>query len=146
MITSVNDLIGKALDYAVAKAKGWIDYPDDSIECGSIWHTDPSRAPYGEFIDKRHWNPSTDWKQGGLIIAQEGISPRVHMVVNDTIESWVASREWPLSELRGYCGPTPLIAAMRCFVASKLGPEIHIPKGIQWSDPSDCCNAMLYSI
>jgi hypothetical protein len=25
-------------------------------------------------------------------------------------------------------GPTPLIAAMRCFVASKLGDEIEIPK------------------
>jgi hypothetical protein len=25
-------------------------------------------------------------------------------------------------------GPTPLIAAMRCYVASKLGAEIEIPK------------------
>ena len=25
-------------------------------------------------------------------------------------------------------GPTPLIAAMRCFVASKLGDEVDIPK------------------
>lgn len=26
----------------------------------------------------------------------------------------------------GY-GPTPLIAAMRCFVASKLGDEVEVP-------------------
>jgi hypothetical protein len=25
-------------------------------------------------------------------------------------------------------GPTPLIAAMRCYVASKLGDEVEVPK------------------
>jgi hypothetical protein len=28
---------------------------------------------------------------------------------------------------RGY-GPTPLIAAMRCYVASKLGDEVELPE------------------
>ena len=27
-------------------------------------------------------------------------------------------------------GPTPLIAAMRCFVASKLGDEVEVPNEI----------------
>ncbi len=28
-------------------------------------------------------------------------------------------------------GPTPLIAAMRCYVASKLGDEIEIPEELK---------------
>jgi hypothetical protein len=28
-------------------------------------------------------------------------------------------------------GPTPLIAAMRCYVASKLGDEIEIPENLR---------------
>lgn len=31
-------------------------------------------------------------------------------------------------------GPTSLIAAMRCFVASKMGPEIEVPLKLQ-TDP-----------
>ena len=27
-----------------------------------------------------------------------------------------------------YSGPTPLIAAMRCYVASKLGDEVDVPE------------------
>ena len=28
-------------------------------------------------------------------------------------------------------GPTPLIAAMRCYVASKLGDEVEVPVELQ---------------
>jgi hypothetical protein len=28
-------------------------------------------------------------------------------------------------------GPTPLIAAMRCFVSSRLGDEVEIPKELK---------------
>jgi hypothetical protein len=61
--------------------------------------------------------PSTDWAQGGPIIERENIATAWH------ITRWVAWRgvvEHP--------GPTPLIAAMRCFVASKLGNDIEIPE------------------
>jgi hypothetical protein len=30
-----------------------------------------------------------------------------------------------------YHGPTPLIAAMRCYVASKLGDEVEIPEELK---------------
>jgi hypothetical protein len=30
-----------------------------------------------------------------------------------------------------YYGPTPLIAAMRCYVASKIGLEVEIPEELK---------------
>jgi len=29
-----------------------------------------------------------------------------------------------------FYGPTPLIAAMRCYVASKMGDEVKLPEGV----------------
>jgi len=56
---------------------------------------------------------STNWAQGGPIIEREGIA---------LIPGWTAERPGFSAD-----GPTPLIAAMRCYVASKLGDEIEIP-------------------
>ena len=64
---------------------------------------------------------STDWAQGGPIIERE------KMTVESLDTGWLATRiEHPaFSEEQG---PTPLIAAMRCYVASKLGDEVEIPE------------------
>ena len=43
-----------------AKAIGWFDYPTDSIEQGSVWHTDREKAPFDYCFPKEHWNPLTD--------------------------------------------------------------------------------------
>jgi hypothetical protein len=42
-----------------------------------------------------------------------------------------ADKEWAASVDKGrneFRGRTPLIAAMRCYVASKLGDEVEIPE------------------
>lgn len=76
--------------------------------------------------DEGGYSPSLDWAQGGPIIERE----------------WLDVTPWPNESdenLRWHCdqhdnincvafGPTPLIAAMRCYVASKLGDTIEIPK------------------
>lgn len=64
------------------------------------------------------WHPSTDWAQGGPIIDQERIA-------TFPIES--AWRGTKIGEV-SIDGPTPLIAAMRCFVASRLGNEVDVPE------------------
>lgn len=99
-----SDLIGPALDWAVAKAEGL-----------------PVRAPdwNNRFIDA--YNYSTDWAKGGPIIEREWIAllpPR-----HPSTAPWRAY----IAMNDEYEGPTPLIAAMRCFVASKLGDEVEIP-------------------
>lgn len=94
-----SDLTDTALDWAVARC-----------ECGDDI----------DEIDDPHFY-STDWAQGGPIIERECISLDG---VTDTL--WIATRkEGPaISESNG---PTPLVAAMRCYVASRLGDDIDIP-------------------
>ena len=36
---------------------GWITYPSDSIEHGSVYHLNPNKAPFGPVLDKWKFNP-----------------------------------------------------------------------------------------
>jgi hypothetical protein len=103
----VSELSGSALDWCVALAEGW-KVEDD------FWITDPSEPGTGQPLSD--YSPSTEWEQGGPIIEREGIA------VGKSWEGWKAFTETSEGE-----GPTPLIAAMRCFVASKLGDSVSIP-------------------
>lgn len=105
----VSELSGEQLHWAVAQAEGLVVRVINNL--GELV------LPNGDF-----WFPSIDWAQGGPIIEREGISLDK---MYDTPE-WCASME----NTKGYGGPTPLIAAMRCFVASKLGEEINIPEEV----------------
>lgn len=102
-----SELTGVALDWAVAKCEG----NEIKIRKGHFWMPTESY--------------STDWAQGGLIIERENIS----IVREGDAGNWVASvynyakADWHLHTE----GTTPLIAAMRCYVASKLGDEVDIP-------------------
>jgi hypothetical protein len=64
---------------------------------------------------------STEWAQGGPIIEREGLT------VTHQQAQWMAQTDDDLFA----CGPTPLIAAMRCYVASKLGDNIDIPEELK---------------
>lgn len=109
MKIKTNELRDAALDRAVARAWYGPEY-DMSIPL---------------FDDGRIFAPSTDWAHGGPIIERENIAT------------------WPLAEPQGWgarkvwgeggecTGPTPLIAAMRCFVASRLGDEVDVPDDLQ---------------
>ena len=68
--------------------------------------------------------PAVDWSQGGPIIERERIS--VEAVEDEETENWRAYLDWRTDEAL-QDGPTPLIAAMRCYVASKLGDEVDVP-------------------
>ena len=95
-----NKLTGIALDWAVAECEGH-DFPSADAVCGIF-------------------NPSTDWAQGGPIIEREMIS----VWPWDDV-TWKAEEAIVFETARG---PTPLIAAMRCYVAAKLGDDIEIPE------------------
>ena len=62
---------------------------------------------------------SSDWACGGPILEREGIS--IYRMTTD----WSAAYN-PSGAAQD--GPTPLIAAMRAYVASKLGNEVDVPK------------------
>ena len=135
MITKTSELTGAALDYAVAKClcpEHHIVTILNGIPRFFKNHEKPFKMIYSEPLYF-----STDWTQGGPIIEREGIS-----LINWKIwegggtepsrQGWEASYGCEDDE-SGYAkidGPTPLIAAMRCYVASKLGKEVDIPEGL----------------
>lgn len=77
-------------------------------------------AIHGEFEGYSPYEYSTDWAQGGPIIEREGIA--LYLYGNSEWNAHVGGKE--------STGPTPLIAAMRCYVASKLGDDVEIPEGL----------------
>jgi len=97
----VINLEGAALDWAVTKCEGY-DSEVTSPEWGS-------------------WRWATDWGQGGPIIERERIA-----VWGDGNLYWEAECGWAWGK-----GPTPLVAAMRCYVASRVGDEIEVPDELQ---------------
>jgi hypothetical protein len=108
-----NELTGHALNWAVSQVEG-IDH-DTAILNITIGDDN------GWFLDY------LTWAQGGPIIEREIISVS-HDTAGRSVE-WAAWTPAPIrdeAEAFGY-GPTPLIAAMRCYVASKLGDEVEIP-------------------
>ena len=114
MKVKTNELTGAALDWAVAKCEGEeVRLIKGQLE--TLW-TDNG------------YKPSTNWAQGGPIVERDEISISREFA-SGRIE-WAAWTPTPIRDdatAFGY-GPTPLIAAMRCYVASKLGDEVEIPK------------------
>lgn len=105
MKIKTQDLTHAALDWAVAKCEGRVN---DAMPTSS------------DHIKDFMFCPSTDWAQGGPIIEREGV--RLHR--SHTGAWWAGSEAEPQRPIEG---PTALIAAMRCFVASRLGDEVEVP-------------------
>lgn len=101
-----SELTSAALDWAVAKAEGNRVLSLDSF----MPHHSLGRMNY-----------STNWAQGGPIIEREDIN-----VGDNCPTGWQASKRKGVLAITSQ-GPTPLIAAMRCYVASKLGDNVEIP-------------------
>lgn len=111
-------LTGAALDWAVAKCEG---RHIADIEITQVFLTQKSKGSY---------NYSADWAQGGPIIERECIN-LIYRHPNFT-GLWTAfNDEWDDDKNGVNCGDTPLIAAMRCYVASKIGDEVDVPEELQ---------------
>jgi hypothetical protein len=125
MKIKTNELTRAALDWAVAKCEGF-DPETLNTKTGVVYS-----LRYGVY------RPSTDWAQGGPIIEREGINTfKYNKISEEEPDKWCAHKVVPRPNLEGSTnmtaiapeGPTPLIAAMRCYVASKLGDEVEIPE------------------
>jgi hypothetical protein len=128
MKIKTQDLEGPALDWLVCKALGLIDL---EVKIGANSMTKAVVIDEcGLLFDMRYGiqvRPSTDWSQGGPIIEREWIALEFLAGAGDAgMDVWVAS-------IRGIdeCGPTPLIAAMRCYCCAKLGDEVEIPEELK---------------
>lgn len=142
MKVRTNELTGAALDYVVAKLQG------HSWRCPWILQKDGLRAwlSYEQAWGNPHPEYTQDWSEGGPIIEREGmhlsqtrsndeVAPGVFHL-NPT--GWRAAIDYSvllMSYNHSLTGPTPLVAAMRCYVASKLGDEIEIPDELNQGTP-----------
>lgn len=128
MKVKTSSLAGAALDWAVAQCEGisvhvsrggWIVFDADA------WPQ--FRNDYNDY-KLQSFAPSTNWALGGPITEREGIEIRKGNDLyfpqgnenGDYYEPlWLAGKQH---------GPTPLIAAMRCYVTAKLGNEVEVPE------------------
>jgi hypothetical protein len=126
-----SELRGTALDWAVAKCEGWQETRATDATGSYPW-----LVKEGRDINPKHYRPSTNWALGGPIIEREKISLIYMGFAHE--EYWVGSIDAVRREHEMFNGidlpfeyeekaDTPLIAAMRCYVASKLGNEVQIP-------------------
>jgi len=113
-----SELTGAALDWAVAKCE-----PDDTVR--TYFDEDTGEKLCHDDWDVPEFSPSTDWAQGGPIIERECIDLQYQGGETDV---WAADMFNADSMVYG---DTPLIAAMRCYVASKLGDEVELPKELK---------------
>ena len=110
MKVKTNELSGAQLDWAVKQA---------------------IKKDGGYFLPSKDYHlisHAYDWSYGGPIIERERIATEFLRWNPDDrqVGVWEAEHyEYGKSSKRH--GPTPLIAAMRCYVASKLGEEVEVP-------------------
>lgn len=124
MKIKVSEATNTQLDQLVAKCEG-------RHKLAPLWVDDDR---YGNHVE-RPYSPTTDWAQGGPILDREGLSLAYwgehskfgqHERMEQFWEARHPSHRTHSRRTVGY-GPTPLIAAMRCFVTSKLGEEVEVP-------------------
>lgn len=126
MKIKVEKASGVTLDWLVAKCEGFTDYDPDTEKML------PPRKEDG-WVNLYEYPYSTRWSLGGPIIELEGIDLycNVPFGIAQKYKDWTTS--WRARYCRCGCGtemmhgPTPLIAAMRCYVALKLGEEAEVP-------------------
>ena len=119
-----SELTGPALDWAVAKAEGLTDKSPD-MPGGPLVQVHDGIAVLAYSIDWARWCPTIKWQEGGPIIERERIN-----LLNFTC-FWDASMSSGPRAGKRVNGETPLIAAMRCYVASKLGDTVEIPPELE---------------
>ena len=114
MKVKTSELTGTALNWMVAL----IEYPD--------WKAQGYLKCYPHdlcFDGGETYSPCTDWSQAGPIIEREGIELTL------IADCWEAEIAFSGKEVQR--GPTPLIAAMRAYVASKVGDEVEVPEDLK---------------
>ena len=114
-----NELTGIALDRVVAECAGYVEqgvYGTPEFRDSGVY------LRYCDAVLNSCYSPTTDWAQAGPILDRERITirqwtnmPSIHAYMPHDGAPWGA-------------GPTPLIAAMRCFVTSKLGDTVDVPE------------------
>lgn len=114
-----SELTGVELDYCVAKAQG---YERARLNLKGKYGNRTVYVDHVDVVGVGLYKPSSSWAQGGPIIEREKIELKTH---HD--QGWGArcnSRRGGATRVVYGYGNTPLIAAMRCYVASVYGDTV----------------------
>lgn len=114
------------LDWLVLQSQGAFDlHLQSTYGAKKAWvfserdDEDPERVDRHFLSD---YSASTVWSIGGPIIEREKIG------LGWVVDHWQANKAHNYNKsFHGSDPQHPLIAAMRCFVASKLGDEVEVP-------------------
>lgn len=110
-----SELTGAALDWVIATCEGY------SVSISESGEVIIMREGVVDYFD-----PHRNWGWGGPIIEREHIT--LGWVVSNYLHvtgCW--SGHIPQTNGKILYGPTPLVAAMRCYVSSKFGDEVAVP-------------------
>lgn len=123
----ISDLEDTALNWAIAKSLGYKLYKDEILRyvMQGWWISGISKDP-NAWVPLDDFSPSTNWARAGQIIEKE----RISVEALREGDGWCAcigctphdfllwDQKYQADAAYGE-GPTPLVAAMRCFVASR---------------------------
>ena len=150
MRIKVSEAEGPVLVWLVAKCEDfdtrnnyrvWVTLDNEQItfDCGADDWEHAYEQALDAYPDGRpaaveplsEYNPLTNWAQGGPILEREHLQPsfQEHGKYKGlwACNKWVKDRSGATVAISQY-DPTLLIAAMRCYVASKLGDEVEVPE------------------
>ena len=132
-IIKVAEATGIVLDYLVAIARGAsvVEKHHGDFQGFYVVLSNNMFSRVGQ-----GYSPSSRWNQGGPIIEAELLDVTPYDPGN---MGWRCTRRdadyspkaHPLNRYYAQFGPTPLIAAMRCFCVSKLGETAEIPEKLK---------------
>ena len=130
----VSEATGPALAWLVATCQGYVEqgvYGTPEFRDSEVY------LCYCDAVLNSCYSPTTDWAQGGPLLERE-----ITKVFRNVGGTWSAMilKDVPIppkdrgtslaltrrAQWNG-AGPTPLIAAMRCFCCSKLGDVVEVP-------------------
>ena len=119
----VSEAVGNTLDWLVAKCEGH--------ESRCAWMLEKDGYIAWQNYEQAWGNPIPKYSTDGGVAVP--IIEREKLQLQTSLGEWVAStpKAVEIGGYRKYCftpGPTFLIAAMRCYISSKLGDTVEIPE------------------
>lgn len=120
----VSNLVGAALDWAVAKAEGYTQDNEDHT-CIISPQGEPASCTVRGAALGYGYRPSTSWLQGGPLFDKHHASAHYQAHLADAHFRYSAG---PAGSGFWCYGPTALVAFCRSLVKAKLGDTVQVPK------------------
>lgn len=117
----VSELSGALLDYWVAQGEGHsVRLVDDAV----VFYTGGDDTGFKERRGAQY-SPSTEWADGGPIIERERITIAWQPMKGEWMAGLIETENGSMLEFRwlGF-NESPLVAAMRAYIASEFGAEV----------------------